>query len=427
MTEKPKLLKNSSRVQGFKGSRNSLFRWIAWTSVFLPFVFALSDLSFAEPARNASDYYKRLLSALQVEQYKYDQEIGQTAFTTLKEEEFYRKGLFKGVRITATIETQELLDAYVESQKFEDTTKDESEALKEELYAEYRIQDRLCFLLHVDNTSNLHEHLQLDAVKENVILQLKGGKEYKPVDYDKELEGMLPRRVSGLVCYPKHDAKGVPLVPIKTKWLKLKIVRIIPMDSKFAFRGPVDFEFLFDYGKFAKYLEEGFVKPEGSVTGTPPEVNTVTPGAQPDSVQLGLSAVKEGNLDKAISYFKVALEASPDDVSLYVLLGSVYMKKNLYDAAVSMYKHAVELAPVSPLAHFHLGIAYREKKDYEKAVVEFKQAVGAQEDYTEAYFKLGETYADLKDAENAKKAFEKALEIDPSHERARRALEKLKN
>ncbi len=380
----------------------------------------------AEPAKDIKDYYKRLLSALQVQQYKYDQEIGKTTFTTLEEEEQYKKGLFKGVKITVTMETRELLDAYLENIKTEDETAADAGALKNELYSRYRIQDKLCFLILVDNTSNIYNYLEISSVPENVILQLQGGKEYSVTDYDKEISGMLQRKTSGLACFPKLDSKGNFILPENAKWFKLKIVRIFPFDSKFVFRGPTDFEFLFDYGKFTKILQEGYLKPDESGAEKAPDKSVPTAEAKTDSVQMGLSAVKEGALDKAIEHFKDAVEASPEDVSLYVLLGSVYLKKNLYDAAISTYKTAVELNPSSPLVHYHLGMAYREKKEFEKAVVELKQAVAAQEDYKEAYFLLGETFVVLNDAENAKKAYEKVLEIEPSHERARLALEKLK-
>ncbi len=383
----------------------------------------------AAPAKNANDYYKKLFSLLQVQRYKYDEEIGKTTFTTIEEEAQYKKGLFRGVKITATLETKEMLDAYVESQKGEDFSDEDAENLRKELYGKYRVNERSCFLLLFDNTSNRYNHLELNPLKDNVILQLSSGKEIKPVDYDKEIEGLQQRKISGLVCFPKEDPQREIILSDKIKWIKLKIIRVFPMDATFVFRGPADFDFTFEFAKYRQAVKNGIAAAASANKNknNKNEINQNTPPTTgEDVIQLGLAAVRQGKLDDAISYFKQAVEKTPDDVSLYILLGSAYLKKDLYDAAISIFRQAVDIDPLSSIAHYHLGVSYREKRDYEKAVVEFKQAVASQENYKEAYFLLGVTYADLNLKDEAKSALEKVLELDSSDARARLVLEKLK-
>lgn len=387
-----------------------------------------SSSAVSAPPKNADQYYKKLLSIFSVQRYKYDQEIGKPTFMTIQEEEQYKKGLFKGVKISATLETKEMLDAYVESEREDGEMSDEEAAeLQKSLYEKYHIQDKLCFLLYMDNTSARYNYLEINNAKDNILLVLPSGSELKPVEYDKELEGLIQRKISGLVCYPKEDAKGNPLLSEKVKWLKLRLVRVFPMDASYAFHESADFEFVFEVRKFFKAVKEGVtiiknpLQTVPATKNTPPQTET-----KDDPVSSGLQFVREGKLDDAIALFKEAIDQSPDDVSLYILLGSTYLKKDLYDAAISLFKQAVEINPLSSLTHYHLGVAYREKKEYEKAVVEFKQAVAAQEDYKEAYYIMGMTFMDLGLTDDAKYAFQKALDIDISFERARLQLDKLK-
>lgn len=387
-----------------------------------------SSPAVSAPPKNAKEYYKKLLSIFSVQLYKYDQEIGKSTFTTIQEEEQYKKGLFKGVKISATLETKEMLDAYVESEREGGEMTDEDAAeLQISLYEKYHIQDKLCFLLYMDNTSARYNYLEINNAKDNILLVLPSGSEFKPVEYDNELEGLIQRKISGLVCYPKEDLKGNLFLSEKVKWLKLKLVRVFPMDASYAFHEPADFEFVFEARKFFKAVKEGVTTIKNPLQtvpvtkNTPPQTET-----KGDPVSSGLQFVREGKLDDAIALFKEAIDRSPDDVSLYILLGSAYLKKDLYDAAISLFKQAIEINPLSSLTHYHLGVAYREKREYEKAVVEFKQAVAAQEDYKEAYYIMGLTYADLGLTDDAKYAFQRALDIDTSFERARLQLDKLK-
>lgn len=390
-------------------------------------LFLYASFAHAAPAKDIKDYYKKLFSLLQIQQYKYDGEIGKPTFTTIQEEEQYKKTLFKGVKITATLETKEMLDAYADSRTEDELEGEDREEMRDSLYKKYHVNGELCFSVYVDNTSGRYANLELHNLKDNVLLQFSSGKELKPVYYDKELEDFLPRKISGLVCYPERDAQGSPLLTDKVKWVKLRIVRIFPMDASYTFHEAADFEFTFETQKYFKAVKEGIAgiipsKNETNIKTKPPAEQD----AKDDPVQLGLKYVKEGKLDDAIASFKLAVEQSPDDVSLYLLLGSAYLKKDLYDAAISIFRQAVDIDPLSPLTHYHLGVAYREKKEFEKAAAELKQAVAAQEDYKEAYYLLGMTYVDLNLTDDARKMFEKVLEIDSSDERARLALDKLK-
>ncbi len=96
----------------------------------------------------------------------------------------------------------------------------------------------------------------------------------------------------------------------------------------------------------------------------------------------------------------------------YDNLGVIYAEMGLIDIAISFYKKAVEADPQNPRAHNNLGVAYEEKGDYEAAIEEYKKAFGLCPELKEAHYNLGSLYGLMGRYEESIEGLEKALELD---------------
>ena len=59
--------------------------------------------------------------------------------------------------------------------------------------------------------------------------------------------------------------------------------------------------------------------------------------------------------DAAISAYQTAYVLTPEDVDIYVNLGSAFYDKEDYGNALAVYRQALELQPHNPKIHCNLG------------------------------------------------------------------------
>lgn len=136
----------------------------------------------------------------------------------------------------------------------------------------------------------------------------------------------------------------------------------------------------------------------------------------------GVMLFHRRELAAAESEFRKALDIRPDFAEAFNNLGLALSDQGKREDAVEAFKKAIELAPGAPEAYNNLGCLYRVKKDYQQAVELFNQAISKKEDYSLAYFNLGVAYEELEKFDLAIKAWEKVLNLQPTHEEARRKL-----
>ena len=96
---------------------------------------------------------------------------------------------------------------------------------------------------------------------------------------------------------------------------------------------------------------------------------------------------------------------------------SFFLQGKLDKAEIAVGK-AVALRPTEPKYHNNLALIYGHQRRFDEAWNEFRRAGGE----AEAWYNMAFIKSSLNDFEGAKACFRRALAIDPSHDRARRAL-----
>lgn len=120
--------------------------------------------------------------------------------------------------------------------------------------------------------------------------------------------------------------------------------------------------------------------------------------------------------DAAISAYQTAYVLTPEDVDIYVNLGSAFYDKEDYSNALTVYRQALELEPHNPKIHCNLGFLYWGKADTEEAIKSYETAIKYNDKYDIAYNNLGVIYLDdLGRVNKSIELFKKAVESNPSY------------
>ncbi len=122
------------------------------------------------------------------------------------------------------------------------------------------------------------------------------------------------------------------------------------------------------------------------------------------------------DLNAAITSYQSAYLMTPEDIDIYINLGSAFYDKEDYDNALTIYRNALDLDPKNGKIHCNLGFLYWGKGDTDEAIREYKYAIEYDRNYAIAYNNLGVIYLDdLGRVQEAMEMFEKAVECNPNY------------
>lgn len=122
------------------------------------------------------------------------------------------------------------------------------------------------------------------------------------------------------------------------------------------------------------------------------------------------------DLDAAISAYQSAYLLTPDDIDIYINLGSAFYDKEDYDNALTVYRSALELDPTNAKIHCNLGFLHWGRGDTDEAIKEYELAIEYDKTYDIAYNNLGVIYLDdLGRIQQAIDLFTKAIEYNPNY------------
>ena len=175
---------------------------------------------------------------------------------------------------------------------------------------------------------------------------------------------------------------------------------------------------------------------------------------------LGMNFKEMGNIDRAIGSFQTAVENDPDLVDAWINLGQLHAKKNskmagvffdnalqvdpnnttalhakaayLHDTnrlqeALATYRQLNITDPTYEEGFFNTGIIYLEMDSLKRAYQHFDLAAKTSPTYIMAYYYRGLVQEQQGDLEAAKKDYQQALNLNPGFDRAKEALEGMKN
>lgn len=123
----------------------------------------------------------------------------------------------------------------------------------------------------------------------------------------------------------------------------------------------------------------------------------------------------QGEYEEALTYFKKAAEASPDDPDAWYGLGSCYVGLDRPDEAIAAYKRPIEQDPDNESAHFILAMYYKTIGQFEQVIPTLLEVIRIDPANLRAQFELGRAYGELDRTGEQIKTFKEILDHQPDH------------
>lgn len=86
-----------------------------------------------------------------------------------------------------------------------------------------------------------------------------------------------------------------------------------------------------------------------------------------DYLSEALTLEKSGDLDAALTSYRLALREKPDDHKILLNMAIAYSRQSRLDEAIRCYKRALELQPTLPGAHYGLAFLLIKRGDRDEA------------------------------------------------------------
>jgi len=144
----------------------------------------------------------------------------------------------------------------------------------------------------------------------------------------------------------------------------------------------------------------------------------IQPGYPQALNNLGIALRQMGELDDAIQQYRKALQSQPDYAEAHYNLGIALFAKGDTEEAIAQYRQALLTAPENAKAHNNLGIALALKGNMEEAIQQYRKALQSQPDYAEAHYNLGNAFVTCDKLDEAIAQYRQALELNPPYAEA---------
>ena len=139
-----------------------------------------------------------------------------------------------------------------------------------------------------------------------------------------------------------------------------------------------------------------------------------------------------GQTLKAQEALNKALASKPNSAEAHMSFGLSYLKEKNYKLALKEFDEVIRLNPSNDAAYYNagftyynLGLQYKEngnsgeaKESFSKAILAFKSALQLKPTFADAAFNIGSVHQTQNNLSEATTWYEKALEIDPKHARS---------
>jgi tetratricopeptide (TPR) repeat protein len=132
-------------------------------------------------------------------------------------------------------------------------------------------------------------------------------------------------------------------------------------------------------------------------------------------IRLGKSLLEQGDLEKAESFFKRALELDRDSVIAHANLIAVYGAMGRWREAEAAYREAAAIDPRNWEAHFNFGILKMKQGEHQPAVEALRIVIEANPKEADAHVALASALAKLGKPREAEEHYQKALALQPEN------------
>lgn len=147
-----------------------------------------------------------------------------------------------------------------------------------------------------------------------------------------------------------------------------------------------------------------------------------------------LGSIAESRMDyvRAEEFYRRSLRESPENLTVYVKLGSLLFRRGRLSDAKQVLLEGVRISEWIPINFRvyamllnNLGFVYAEEGQLAKAIPAFKQAIRVDPTFMDSYDNLAYIYIENKRFSDAVIVLRRALEVDPGYRPARRVLDQL--
>jgi tetratricopeptide (TPR) repeat protein len=129
----------------------------------------------------------------------------------------------------------------------------------------------------------------------------------------------------------------------------------------------------------------------------------------------GLGFLSRDDCEKALPYFKRAVDADPDYADAWAQSGFCQETLGRHAEAIKASKQAIHLRPDVAESYFNLGLANAYLGQYKDAVEAYRQALRLEPDNADTHYALGLAYGKLNRNDDEIQAYKQALRLKPDH------------
>ncbi|MEG4403688.1 tetratricopeptide repeat protein [Microcoleus sp. MON2_D5] len=136
--------------------------------------------------------------------------------------------------------------------------------------------------------------------------------------------------------------------------------------------------------------------------------------AKPDEhFTLGNTLLELGQLERAISCYRRAIQLQPSYADAYHNLGEVLSVMGQWEEAIAAYRQAIDLNPNFDAPHYGLGKAWASLDRREEAIACYRRAIELNPNLVQAYQSLGDVLDSWGQLDEAIGCYEKTIELKP--------------
>ncbi|BAQ11530.1 tetratricopeptide domain protein [Bacillus sp. OxB-1] len=129
--------------------------------------------------------------------------------------------------------------------------------------------------------------------------------------------------------------------------------------------------------------------------------------------EIGIAALQDGELEKAVESFMKAVEEQPEDPVGYINLGNVFASLGDIEKAEPFFQKAITLDEEAGTAYYGLANLYYNAERYTEAVTLYEKAVRKGVEDADAYFMLGKSLERSSNDKFALPYLQRAAELAP--------------